>query len=137
MPDLPPLPPPSKIAVTGKRKTAIARVRMSLGQGAILVNGKPADEYFSLDSHRLLIRRPMEVTESLTLYDVAATITGGGPAGQAGALRHGISRAIEKMDPAQRAVLKQAGFLTRDARKKERKKYGQKGARARYQFSKR
>ena len=99
MPDLPPLPPPTKTTATGKRKSAIARVRMSLGQGAILVNGKPADEYFSLNSHRILIRRPMEATESLTRYDVSATISGGGPAGQAGALRHGISRAIEKMDP--------------------------------------
>jgi small subunit ribosomal protein S9 len=122
---------------TGKRKTAVARVRMKLGTGAITVNGKSADDYFCSASHRLLIRRPLEETDALTTYDIIAKIHGGGPAGQAGALRHGIARAIEKVDPDKRAVLKRAGFLTRDARKKERKKYGQKGARARFQFSKR
>jgi small subunit ribosomal protein S9 len=122
---------------TGKRKTAIARVRIKLGSGAILVNGKTADEYFPREVHRILIREPLEVTDSVSRYDVCASINGGGQAGQAGALRHGIARAIEKFDASQRAVLKPKGMLTRDARKKERKKYGQRGARARFQFSKR
>jgi small subunit ribosomal protein S9 len=122
---------------TGKRKTATARVRVKLGSGAILVNGKTADDYFPREVHRILIREPLEATDSVTRYDVSASIQGGGQAGQAGALRHGIARAIEKLDASQRAVLKPKGMLTRDARKKERKKYGQRGARARFQFSKR
>jgi len=122
---------------TGKRKTAVARVRIKLGTGAIVVNGRNADDYFPRPSHRLMVRKPLEDTENLTTYDVVASIHGGGPAGQAGALRHGIARAIEKLDPSKRLTLKRAGYLTRDSRKKERKKYGQKGARARFQFSKR
>jgi small subunit ribosomal protein S9 len=122
---------------TGKRKTAIARVRLTLGTGAITVNGKPADDYFSREVHRIIIREPLEAIDSLNRFDITASIDGGGHAGQAGALRHGISRAIEKFDPTQRTTLKPRGFLTRDARKKERKKYGQRGARARFQFSKR
>lgn len=110
---------------------------MKLGQGAITVNGKPFEDYFDRECHHILVRRPLEATDSLTRYDVIATIRGGGPSGQAGALRHGISRAIEKMDATTRPLLKKDGFLTRDPRKKERKKYGQKGARARFQFSKR
>jgi len=137
LPELPPVPPPSKTQATGRRKTAVARVRMKLGQGSISVNGKPYEDYFDRESHHILIRRPLESTDSLTRYDVIATIRGGGPSGQAGALRHGISRAIEKMDGTMRPILKKDGFLTRDPRKKERKKYGQKGARARFQFSKR
>ena len=137
MPDLPPVPPPSKTHATGRRKTAVARVRMKLGQGSISVNGQPYEDYFDREAHHILIRRPLESTDSLTRYDVIATIRGGGPSGQAGALRHGISRAIEKMDGTMRPILKKDGFLTRDPRKKERKKYGQKGARARFQFSKR
>ena len=137
MPELPPVPPPSKTQATGRRKTAVARVRMKLGQGSISVNGQPYEDYFDRESHHILIRRPLESTDSLTRYDVIATIRGGGPSGQAGALRHGISRAIEKMDGTMRPILKKDGFLTRDPRKKERKKYGQKGARARFQFSKR
>ena len=122
---------------TGKRKTAVARVRIKLGTGAIVVNGRNADDYFPRPSHRQMVRKPLEDTENLTTYDVVASIHGGGPAGQAGALRHGIARAIEKLDPSKRLTLKRAGYLTRDSRKKERKKYGQKGARARFQFSKR
>ena len=122
---------------TGKRKTAVARVRLSLGSGQIKVNGRDVDEYFPRDALRIFVRRPLEDTECATRYDITATIHGGGPSGQAGALRHGIARAMEKVDPTQRLVLKRAGFLSRDARKKERKKYGQKGARARFQFSKR
>ena len=129
-------PAPISIA-TGKRKTAIARVRLKLGAGSIVVNGKAIVEYFPREVHQMMIREPLEATDSISRYDVSATIRGGGPMGQAGALRHGISRAIEKLDPAQRPALKTRGLLTRDARKKERKKYGQRGARARFQFSKR
>ena len=125
------------IQATGKRKSAIARVRLKLGSGQVIVNGKPMDEYFPREGLQILVRTPFEKTESIGRYDIEATLTGGGVAGQAGALRHGISRAIEKLDPNQRGTLKRAGYLTRDPRKKERKKYGQKGARARFQFSKR
>jgi small subunit ribosomal protein S9 len=95
------------------------------------------DEYFPREALQIMIRTPFDTTESLGRYDIAARLNGGGVAGQAGALRHGIARAIEKLDATQRTVLKKAGYLTRDPRKKERKKYGQKGARARFQFSKR
>ena len=122
---------------TGKRKNAVARVRMALGTGAITINGRNMEEYFPREALQILVRRPLELTDSLERYDVKATIHGGGMAGQAGALRHGISRALEKVDSTQRPALKRAGFLTRDSRVKERKKYGQKGARARFQFSKR
>ena len=125
------------VNVTGKRKTAIARVRFQLGGGNIVVNGRSVEDYFPRDADQILIKKPLEMTEALTRYDITAKIVGGGPSGQAGALRHGIARALEKLDPNQRQVLKRAGFLTRDSRKKERKKYGQKGARARFQFSKR
>ena len=125
------------IQATGKRKSAIARVRLKLGSGQITVNGKSMDEYFPREALQILVRTPFEKTESLGRYDIDATLCGGGVAGQAGALRHGISRAIEKLDPTQRGSLKSAGYLTRDPRKKERKMYGQKGARARFQFSKR
>ena len=128
---------PTEVFVTGRRKTAVARVRMRLGGGQILVNGRPADEYFPREALVGLINQPIEVASVVGRYDVIASIKGGGVSGQAGALRHGIARAIEKLDPSQRTVLKRGGFLTRDARKKERKKYGQKGARARFQFSKR
>jgi len=125
------------VVATGKRKTAVARVRLKLGAGAIVVNGKPVDEYFPREAHRIWIRQPLELTDSLSRFDIHATLNGGGPNGQAGALRHGISRALEGFDPNQRGVLKPKGMLTRDPRKKERKKYGQRGARARFQFSKR
>jgi len=127
----------SLVVSTGRRKTAIARVRMRLGTGQIQVNGKPMDEYFTRETLRLLIRQPLETVNSVTRFDIVANVDGGGPAGQAGALRHGISRAIEKFDTTTRPSLKRGGFLTRDSRVKERKKYGQRGARARYQFSKR
>ncbi len=122
---------------TGKRKSAVARVRLALGSGTITVNGRPMDAYFPREALQIMVRRPLELTESLERYDIHATIRGGGMAGQAGALRHGIARALEKADGTQRAALKRAGYLTRDSRIKERKKYGQKGARARFQFSKR
>ena len=122
---------------TGKRKRSIARVRLMPGTGAIVVNGREVDEYFPRPALQILVRKPMELTDSLQRYDVIASVHGGGIAGQAGALRHGIARAIEKVDGATRLTLKRAGLLTRDSRIKERKKYGQKGARARFQFSKR
>ena len=131
------MPEPQTVVTTGKRKTAIARVRLRLGGGSIRVNGKPVDEYFTREVLRILVRQPLETTNSTTRFDVNANVGGGGPAGQAGALRHGIARALEKFDTSARPTLKRGGFLTRDARKKERKKYGQRGARARFQFSKR
>ncbi|MEE3330452.1 MAG: 30S ribosomal protein S9 [Myxococcota bacterium] len=125
------------VIATGKRKTAIARVRLRPGTGTVVVNGKPSDDYFGRVADRLLVGQPFEATGLTGRYDIIAALAGGGPSGQAGALRHGIARAIEKLDPSQRLTLKRAGYLTRDSRKKERKKYGQKGARARFQFSKR
>jgi small subunit ribosomal protein S9 len=122
---------------TGKRKTAVARIRLRLGTGQILVNGRVLDEYFGRESLRTLVKQPLDVVNATTRYDVAASVRGGGPTGQAGALRHGIARALVDLDLGLRPQLKRAGFLTRDARKKERKKYGQRGARARFQFSKR
>jgi small subunit ribosomal protein S9 len=124
-------------SATGKRKTAVARVRLQLGTGNILVNGRAFDDFFTRESLRILVRQPLEATNLGGRYDVVAKLHGGGMTGQAGALRHGIARALEKADPNLRQTLKRAGFLTRDARKKERKKYGQRGARARFQFSKR
>ncbi len=125
------------VMATGKRKTAIARVRMRLGTGNVLVYGKPVDEYFARDVLRTIVRQPFEVVNAHDRYDVIAKVQGGGVSGQADAVRHGIARALEKLDPTMRTSLKKRGLLTRDARKKERKKYGQKGARARFQFSKR
>ena len=122
---------------TGKRKSAIARVKLNAGTGVIVVNGRPIDEYFNRESQRILVREAFEAASVAERYDVVAYCRGGGSSGQAGALRHGIARALEKIDPELRGPLKRKGFLTRDARKKERKKYGQKGARARFQFSKR
>jgi small subunit ribosomal protein S9 len=122
---------------TGKRKSAIARVRIMAGSGQIVVNGRAFDEYFPRVALHKIVRQPLEDTETLETYDIHANICGGGTTGQAGALRHGIARALEKIDPSRRLTLKQAGYLTRDSRRKERKKYGQKGARARFQFSKR
>ncbi len=122
---------------TGKRKSAIARVRVTAGTGQIIVNGRNCDEYFPRPVLHTIVRQPLADTDTLGSYDIFANICGGGISGQAGALRHGIARALEKIDPARRLTLKQAGYLTRDSRRKERKKYGQKGARARFQFSKR
>ncbi len=122
---------------TGKRKTSIAQVRLRPGTGVITVNDKALDEYFTRESHCILIKEAFEAVNAQERYDVTARCTGGGNSGQAGALRHGIARALESVDPELRPALKKRGLLTRDARKKERKKYGQKGARARFQFSKR
>lgn len=125
------------VPITGKRKTAVARIRLKLGTGQILVNGRVLDEYFGRESLRSLVKQPLDVLNATTRYDVVSSVRGGGPTGQAGALRHGIARALCSLDEGVRPSLKRAGFLTRDARKKERKKYGQRGARARFQFSKR
>lgn len=122
---------------TGKRKAAIARVWLTPGSGLITVNQRSFDTYFRLDTHQRIIREPLELTNTGDQYDVLVTVRGGGITGQADAIRHGISKAIIQADETQRRVLKRAGFLTRDARVKERKKYGQKKARKRFQYSKR
>lgn len=122
---------------TGKRKNAIARVWVSPGSGNIIVNSTTADEYFERETSRMVVRQSLELIEVLDQYDVKATVSGGGHSAQAEAMRHGISRALIAIDPERRPALKRAGFLTRDARKKERKKYGQPGARKRFQYSKR
>ena len=122
---------------TGKRKTAIARVWLSAGSGQVTVNDRPADQYFERETSIMVMKQALELIEAADQFDVWATVKGGGHSAQAEAMRHGISRALITMDPEKRSVLKRAGFLTRDARKKERKKYGQPGARKRFQYSKR
>jgi small subunit ribosomal protein S9 len=123
---------------TGRRKTATARVRLiPEGSGVAIVNRLPMDEYFDREAVKMIIMQPFEVTETVGNFDLYVNVRGGGKAGQAGAIRHGIARALLQSDPELKTVLKKSGFLTRDARMRERKKYGQKGARARYQFSKR
>lgn len=126
-----------KYNATGRRKSSIARVNMSPGNGQIIVNEKPIDSYFPRETLRMMIRQPLELTGMTGKYNVTAKVEGGGLTGQAGALRHGISRALISIDNDLRLRLKKEGFLTRDPREKERKKYGQKGARKRFQFSKR
>lgn len=125
------------ITSTGRRKTAVARVRLRLGAGTFSVNGRPIEEYFVRETLQLMIRQVLETSNAIGRFEIQANVNGGGPEGQAGAVRHGVARALEKFDPTLRPNLKRGGFLTRDARKKERKKYGQRGARARFQFSKR
>jgi len=127
----------NSIYATGKRKTAVARIWLSGGTGTITVNGKPADEYFERMTSRMVARQSLELLEAGDKYDVRATVAGGGHSAQAEAVRHGIARALIAEDPERRRTLKRAGHLTRDARKKERKKYGQPGARKRFQYSKR
>jgi len=122
---------------TGKRKTAIARVYMKEGNGAIMVNKRNFDDYFTRESLKMIIRQPLEIAGKKDRFDFMINVDGGGMAGQAGAVKHGISRALVAYDAELRSVLKKAGFLTRDSRIKERKKYGQPGARKRFQFSKR
>jgi small subunit ribosomal protein S9 len=126
-----------KYNATGRRKSSIARVSMSPGNGRIVVNEKPLDSYFVRETLRMMIRQPLELTGMSGKYNITAKVVGGGLSGQAGALRHGISRAILSIDNDLRLKLKKEGFLTRDPRETERKKYGQKGARKRFQFSKR
>jgi small subunit ribosomal protein S9 len=123
---------------TGKRKTAIARVWLSPdGDGTIIVNGKPVDEYFERATSRMVVRQSLEALELNDKYSARATVSGGGHSAQAEAMRHGIARALIAEDPERRRTLKKGGFLTRDSRQKERKKYGQPGARKRFQYSKR
>ncbi len=122
---------------TGRRKTAAARVFLRPGTGEVQVNGRALDDYFPNEVLKMVIKQPLLLTETAERFDILVTVEGGGSAGQAGAIRHGISRALLVYDAELRDRLKSAGFLTRDPRKKERKKYGQRGARARFQFSKR
>ena len=122
---------------TGRRKNAIARVRLTEGKGNITVNGKNLDEYFGLETLKVIVKQPLSVTNSTSKYDVIVKVIGGGLSGQAGAIRHGISRALNEANSEFRPILKANGFLTRDPRMKERKKYGLKKARKAPQFSKR
>ncbi|WP_010632298.1 30S ribosomal protein S9 [Sporolactobacillus vineae] len=122
---------------TGRRKSSVARVRLVAGDGKIIVNGQDVEKYFDLETLRTILKQPLVTTETEGRYDVLVNVNGGGFTGQAGAIRHGVARALLQADPAYRPALKQAGFLTRDPRMKERKKYGLKGARRAPQFSKR
>jgi small subunit ribosomal protein S9 len=122
---------------TGRRKSSVARVRLVPGEGKIIINKRDMDTYFGLETLKLIVRQPLVLTETLSKYDVIANVHGGGYTGQAGAIRHGISRSLLEVDGGLRGVLKKAGFLTRDPRMKERKKYGLKKARRAPQFSKR
>jgi small subunit ribosomal protein S9 len=122
---------------TGKRKTAVARVYMKTGSGIIVVNKRSYDDYFTRDSLKMIIQRPLELVGKKDQFDFFVNVHGGGISGQAGAVKHGISKALLEFDAECRSILKKAGFLTRDSRIKERKKYGQPGARKRFQFSKR
>jgi small subunit ribosomal protein S9 len=122
---------------TGRRKTSVARVRLAVGSGKITVNGRSFETYFPTDTLRSVVTQPFSVTDSTSKYDVRVNVAGGGPSGQAGAVRHGIARALLEADINFRPTLKTNGLLTRDSRMKERKKYGQPGARKRFQFSKR
>lgn len=122
---------------TGRRKTSVARVRLVPGEGNIVVNDRPLDQYFGLKTLELIVKQPLSVTDAIGKYDVIAKVEGGGPTGQAGAVRHGIARALLRVDAEYRPALKKAGLLTRDPREKERRKYGLKKARKASQFSKR
>ena len=121
----------------GRRKSSIARVNMSSGKGAFIVNNRPIENYFGRDTLKMVMGQPLELLQLTGKYDISAKVTGGGLSGQAGAIRLGIARCIEKINPNNRLSLKQAGMLTRDSREVERKKYGQPGARKKFQFSKR
>ena len=122
---------------TGKRKNAVARTRLYQGTGQILINDRPYEDYFPRKTLQMIVQQALKLTKNVDKFDIKVNVAGGGVAGQAQAVRHGIARALLLVDPELRGSLKRAGFLTRDARKKERKKYGQKGARARFQYSKR
>jgi small subunit ribosomal protein S9 len=129
--------PEQRFYATGKRKTSIARVWLQPGTGLIVINKKPADQYLDRETSKMVIAQPLVLTATLGKLDVSVNVLGGGISGQAGAIRHGISKALLELNPEYREVLKRAGFLTRDSRVKERKKYGRKSARARFQYSKR
>ena len=122
---------------TGKRKTSIARVWLKPGAGVITVNNKTLEDYFGRETSKMVIRQPLELTENVGKFDIYVTVKGGGDSGQAGAIKHGITKALLEFDADLRGTLKKAGFITRDSRIKERKKYGKKAARASFQFSKR
>jgi small subunit ribosomal protein S9 len=122
---------------TGKRKSSIARVWLKPGTGAITVNNKTLDDYFGRETSKMVVRQPLELTENVGKFDIYVTVRGGGDSGQAGAIKHGITKALLEVDAELRGTLKKAGFITRDSRIKERKKYGRKAARASFQFSKR
>lgn len=126
-----------QFSATGKRKAAVARVRLQPGSGVVMVNKKPIENYMDRESSKMVIFQPLVLTGTYGKLDVFVNVQGGGKSGQAGAIRHGISRALLEVNPEYRAVLKKAGLLTRDSRVKERKKYGLKSARARFQYSKR
>ncbi len=123
--------------VTGRRKEAVARVELKAGSGRILVNGRTLEEYFPRPTLQSMVREPLKVTQTIGRFDCTAQVAGGGIAGQAGALRHGVARALTAADESLRSVLRKSGMLTRDPRVRERKKYGQKGARKRFQWTKR
>ena len=129
--------PSEVIQSTGRRKRAVARVKLMLGQGIITVNNKPIDEYFSRPQLLQIVRQPLEATQSVSRFDVRVKAEGGGVTGQAGAIRHGIARALVEMDESLKETMRKNGFLTRDPREKESKKYGRKRARKRFQYSKR
>jgi small subunit ribosomal protein S9 len=132
------MPDPSKsIYATGRRKHAVARVWLQPGTGKVSINKRTLEDYFGRETSRMVFRQAFELTETTGRFDVFVNVSGGGLSGQADAIRHGMSRGLIKVDPGYRPALKKAGYLTRDARQKERKKYGQRGARARFQFSKR
>jgi small subunit ribosomal protein S9 len=122
---------------TGRRKTSVARVRLASGSGKIVVNGRPLENYFPTETLRMTVNQPLVVTSTTGKYDIRISVQGGGPTGQAGAVRHGIARALIRCDANLRPALKSEGLLTRDSRERERKKYGQPGARKRFQYSKR
>jgi len=122
---------------TGRRKSSVARVWMKPGTGEIVINKRPIDEFFGRETSKMVVRQPLELTDNVGKYDIAVNVAGGGVSGQAGAIKHGLTKALLEVDPELRGVLKKAGFITRDSRIKERKKYGRRGARRSFQFSKR
>lgn len=126
-----------RLQATGRRKEAVARVLIGPGEGKITINGRDMHQYFGRETSKMILMQPLQLVEKQDQVDVRVNVRGGGLSGQAGAIRHGIARALAEMDPSLRPTLKKAGFLTRDARAVERKKYGQPGARKRFQFSKR
>ena len=126
-----------KFYATGRRKTSVARVWMKPGTGEITINKRTMDEYFGRPTSKMVVRQPLELTDNIGKFDIDVNVCGGGPSGQAGAIKHGITKALLEVDPELRASLKRAGFITRDSRIKERKKYGRRGARRSFQFSKR
>ncbi len=126
-----------KYYATGKRKTSIARVWMTPGSGNIVINKRPLDVFFGRETSKMVVRQPLELTDNMGKFDISVNVVGGGISGQAGAIKHGITKALLEADPELRAVLKKAGFVTRDSRIKERKKYGRAAARRSFQFSKR